>query len=165
METLIYFCFLLLTIVPAIGILFARQIVNALLLLLLSMAGVAGLFVFMHAEFVGISQILVYAGGVAVLVLFGIMLSNKSGFNFQKISYFQIWSGTGLAFGFALLLFYTLQTQKKFPLSVKNTNTVKQVGIELLTDFALAFEITGILLLGVFTGVAVLVGQQNQKND
>jgi NADH:ubiquinone oxidoreductase subunit 6 (subunit J) len=165
METLIYFCFILLTIVPAIAILFTRQVVNALLLLLLSMVGVAGLFVFMHAEFVGVSQLLIYAGGVTVLVLFGIMLSNKSGFNWQKISYFQIWSGTGLALGFALLLFYTMHTQKKFPLAIKNSNNVKQVGTELLTDFALAFEVTGILLLGVFTGVAVLVGQQNQKHD
>ncbi|MFN7490723.1 MAG: NADH-quinone oxidoreductase subunit J, partial [Chryseotalea sp.] len=66
MIQFVFYFFIFLTLASAFALLFVRQILYAVLLLLVVMLCVAGLFILMQAEFIGVSQILIYAGGVAV---------------------------------------------------------------------------------------------------
>ena len=65
----------LLTVIPAILVVLTVDIVRAACWLLLSLAGAAGLFFFLGADFVGATQLLIYVGGTLVLVIFGVMLT------------------------------------------------------------------------------------------
>jgi NADH-quinone oxidoreductase subunit J len=72
-----FFAFIALTMGGAITVLLTRNVLYAAYSLLLALLGVAGLFVFAGADFLAVSQIVIYVGGVLVLVLFGVMLTNK----------------------------------------------------------------------------------------
>ena len=165
MIQFVFYFFIFLTLASAFALLFVRQILYAVLLLLVVMLCVAGLFILMQAEFIGVSQILIYAGGVAVLFIFGIMLSDKKGFSFTKVAYTQIFSGMGIALVLGSLLLYATQAVKKLPNEVKVKNDVQQLSFELLSDFALPFEVTGILLLSIFIGMAYIAGKTNHTQS
>ena len=76
--TFIIFCFFLLSAFSgAIAILFSKNVFKAALWLLVCLLSVAALFVLSFAEFVAIAQVLIYAGGVLIVILFGIMFTTK----------------------------------------------------------------------------------------
>lgn len=62
---------------PGLGILFARNIIHAAFFLLASLIGFAGLYIVIGADFLAFTQLLVYVGGILVLILFGVMLTQK----------------------------------------------------------------------------------------
>ena len=91
----------LLTVVPAIMVVLTQNIVRAATWLLFSLAGAAGIFFFLGADFVGAVQLLIYVGGTLVLVIFGVMLTATGPFvNLQGRS--GDWA-VSLLVGFALL--------------------------------------------------------------
>jgi len=79
MPELIFLLFTLLTLGSAVAILLTRNVMYAAFFLLLTLLGVAGLFVLAGADFLAVAQIMIYVGGVLVLIMFGVMLTqNKS---------------------------------------------------------------------------------------
>ncbi|QDU60739.1 NADH:ubiquinone oxidoreductase subunit J [Planctomycetes bacterium Pan216] len=74
-SNVLFTCLVLLTAVPAVMVVITQHIVRAACWLLLSLAGAAGLFFFLGADFVGATQLLIYVGGTLVLVIFGVMLT------------------------------------------------------------------------------------------
>ena len=65
------------TVVPALGVVLIRDIFRAALLLVVVFLAVAGLFVMMNAEFLAVVQVLIYAGAIAILIIFAIMLTRE----------------------------------------------------------------------------------------
>lgn len=150
----------------AIALLFVKNIFHAALALLNCLLGVAALFILCMAEFSAVAQILLYAGGVVVLLIFGIMLTNKSGTQPIPIGNTGLFGGVfaGGSLFFLLIYFvnksvFILRSQKSM-----ETDTIKTIGVELLTDYVLPFEITGILLLAVLAGAATIAGFKPTKN-
>lgn len=74
-DNLFFTVLVLLTVVPAFLVVLTLNIVRAACWLLLSLSGVAGLFFYLGADFVGATQLLIYVGGTLVLVIFGVMLT------------------------------------------------------------------------------------------
>src|SRR5687767_11767046 len=72
-----WYTFAALAVVPSIMIVLARDVVRAAFLLLGSLAGVAGLYGMLGADFVCFTQVVVYIGGILILLLFGVMLTNR----------------------------------------------------------------------------------------
>lgn len=126
----------------------------ALLSCLISLAGIYGL---LSAEFLAITQLLIYAGGVLVLMIFGIMLTNKiSGKVLESKSHNWV-SGILLTGSFFAVLITTFKNSI-IPLQPRDLNTVnpvKQIGIELMSTYAAPFEVSGILLLVCLIGAAI----------
>lgn len=151
----------------ALSILYVKNIFHAALALLVCLLSLAALFILLQAEFLAISQILLYAGGVVILIIFGIMLTNKAGG--QPIPIKNSGLLRGLFVGgstFFMLIF--LVRKSLFVLSQTtsvptNKNNIQQVGVELLTDYVLPFEIAGVLLLAVLIGAATLAGFKQVK--
>ena len=77
MDALIFYAFALITVVSAGVVVFSKNLVRAVFSLLFTFFGVAGLYVFLHADFVAAVQVLVYIGGTLVLLLFGVMLTQR----------------------------------------------------------------------------------------
>ena len=146
-----------LTIMSAAFVVLNNQLIYSAVALLFTLFGVAGLYIFLWADFIAGIQILVYVGGILVLVIFGIMLTNK--IRSVRISHKSIQQGVGgvVTFWFFIFLFIALS---KAPWAVSSavepSGTVREIGILLLTDFLLPFEIISVLLLGALIGAAVL---------
>ena len=78
MIQLAFYAFAVLSIFGAFAVLFTKSVLHAAFFLLLTLLGVAGLFVLASADFLAIAQIMIYVGGVLVLVIFGVMLTHKA---------------------------------------------------------------------------------------
>ena len=134
-----------------------NQLIYSAVALLFTLFGVAGLYVFLWADFIAGIQILVYVGGILVLVIFGIMLTNK--IRSVRISHKSMQQGVGgvvTLWLFIFLVFAMAKAPWALSDSVEPNGTVREIGILLLTDFLLPFEIISLLLLGALIGAAVL---------
>ena len=156
-----FYLFAFLTVAAAAGVVVNRNAVNAALCLLLSFMGMAALFVLLEAYFLAVLQILVYAGAVAVLFLFVIMLFDVKGGDPRK-PYKKIAAGSGLV-ALALLTTGLLSLAKHGQLVSADPATVpavgaslKTFGYQLFTTYLLPVEVTGFLLLIAMLGVVVI---------
>ena len=77
MSELVFLFISALTLISAVFVVINNQLIYSAIALLFTLFGVAGLYVFLWADFIAGIQILVYVGGILVLVVFGIMLTNK----------------------------------------------------------------------------------------
>src|SRR3954463_14221362 len=101
-AVVLFYVFALLSAGSAVGLVISRNIVRTAVCLLFTLVGVAGLYFLLNAEFLAAVQLVVYAGGTLILIVFGVMLTNKSPF-----SHFEAKLGeviTALSLG-AILLF------------------------------------------------------------
>lgn len=143
----------------AIGILFIRNVFYGALLLIVCLISIAGLYVFALAEFVAVTQILVYAGGILVVVIFGIMLTSKIGGRSLVVKNSKWFAGLLVGISFFFLFTYLIVNEtylRKDSSGFNPQEIVQQTGISLMTDFILPFEIAGLLLLVALVGAAVI---------
>ena len=159
-EILFYF-FIALAAGSALAILFSRNVFKSALSLLVTLLSVAGLYVLAYAEFVAVTQILVYAGGVLVVILFGIMLTSKLSGQALVVEHKHIFSGTVAAVGFFALLAGNIVT----PPNANNLipENIRDIGVAIFSEYTLPFEIAGILLLASLVGAAVVSSQLKSK--
>ncbi len=144
---------------------FNRNIVYSALGLLASLLGAGSLYVMLSADFVAIAQLLVYVGGVMVLVLFAVMLTSKiTEVNVSNTS-FGLFGGALLFVAMAPVLaavaIYTpWRTRVPGPLAP----TTAQLGDALLTRWLLPFEVASLVLLATLIG-AVVIARKELKAD
>ncbi len=178
MVQLAFYGFSALTLVGAIAVLLTRNVLYAAFFLLLTLLGVAALFVLASADFLAIAQIMIYVGGVLVLVIFGVMLTHKTEpiatVNSQTENRIPSLNrvGAGLAgLAVAACLFvalYTLLARASFPLlnePVGWQSTISTIGRQLMTEYVVPFEIAGILLLAALVGATYLAARGQAANQ
>ena len=157
MAEFVFWFIAALTIMSAAFVVINNQLIYSAVALLFTLFGVAGLYVFLWADFIAGIQILVYVGGILVLVIFGIMLTNK--IRSVRISHKSMQQGVGAVVTLWLFIFLVFAMAKApwaLSAAVEPIGTVRGIGILLLTDFLLPFEIISLLLLGALIGAAVL---------
>jgi NADH-quinone oxidoreductase subunit J len=148
-------------------ILFTKNVLHAVLSLLAVFVGVAAMFIFAGADFLAITQLVVYVGGVLVLMLFGVMLTNRETgavYPVSKNKYFFL-GILSAASVLGMMVFLILKNDKNFistakPFSGQAPSTVKTIGINLMSEYLLAFEVAGILLLLALIGAAFIAGRK-----
>lgn len=166
--TILFYFFSLLSLLSAAGLLFIRNVFRAAILLLVCLLSLAGIFVLTFAEFVAVVQILIYAGGVLVLIIFGIMLTSKISGKPLMVAHAKWFEGllTGCGILFILVYFFS----DEFPGQTSGQSILEQhepisaIGINLMTDYLLPFELSGILLLIALTGAAILASSGTKEN-
>jgi len=153
--------------VGALGVILARNPVHSALMLVMTLFGIAVLFVALEAHFLAAVQVIVYAGAIMVLFLFVIMLLNL-GHEYQqdlKISVFSVaWIATVSAG--AGLAGWGLRGEAGFPATPTGAQEIEAALMQygavgaiarpLYTTYVVPFEITGILLLVAIVGALVL---------
>jgi len=165
-----------LTLGGAFAVVYSKNLMHACVYLLASLFGVAGLYVCVGADFLAATQLVVYAGGVVILMLFAIMLtggtSNKiNRYGLEKIPAMGN-KKTFFIAGFAAVvtalilakITYNAVAIKTLPLTA-NEPTVERLGTLLATDHILAFEISSVLLLGALVGAAVISRPRKEIHD
>ena len=77
MGDLVFISIAVLVIVSALGVVVSPNLVYSALSLLFALFGIAGLYIFLYADFLAATQVIIYVGGILVLIIFGVMLTNK----------------------------------------------------------------------------------------
>jgi NADH-quinone oxidoreductase subunit J len=163
MEALISYTFSGIALLSAVGLLVnVRNTVNAALSLVVCMLSLAVLFIVLHAEFIGVLQVMVYAGAIVVLFLFVVMLLNLRGGRMGAESH-PVLKVLGGAIAVAATV--KLATLLDQPLRAwadvdREFGTVEQVGRVFYTDYMLAFQAAGILLLSGIVGAVMLAKRE-----
>jgi NAD(P)H-quinone oxidoreductase subunit 6 len=144
----------------ALGVVLFANIVYSAFLLGLVFLTISGLYILLNADFVAAAQILIYVGAVNVLILFGIMLVNKTP-NYTKVP--RRWirkTATALVcIGlFALLGTMVLVTPWAFSTTSPAVidNTIVEIGKHFFSDYLLPFELASVLLLMAMVGAIIL---------
>lgn len=137
-----------------------RKIFRAAIWLLFSLIGIAGLYFWLQVEFIAAVQIVVYVGGIVVLIIFSIFLTQQSGKEMAKAPLRRtIAAAFAVVFGFALT--YMLIYEYGFTAGSRPfDNEVARIGAQMLSTekggFALPFEVVSILLLAAMIGCIVI---------
>lgn len=161
MQLLLFWIFSVLMLGFGAAVVVLRNPVSSAMSLVMSFISLAALFVTLNAYFIGVIQILVYAGAVMVLFLFIIMLLDLKSEKTRRLN-LAAWTGGGLVLGgFVALLAKVIASQPAFrqampPLEQPAPNDVAAVGWTLFQGFNLPFQIIGVLLLVATVGVVLL---------
>ncbi len=162
--TIVFYFFAALTLATAGIVVFSRNIVHAAFALLFTFSGVAGLYVLLMADFIAITQMLIYVGGILVLILFGVMLTNRQISVDIKTGTIQTLPGVLLASALAGTLvgmFWTTDWKTGAEFTDKS-GTAAELGTMLLTTYVLPFEIASVILLVALIGAAMIA--RREKN-
>jgi len=154
-----------LTLAGAAGVALSRNILYSSLGLLMALLGAGSLYVFLSADFVAVTQLLIYIGGVLVLILFAVMLTNRitevkvSNTSFGKV-------GGGLLFIAVapVLLAVVVLTPWPIAASTALAPTTEAIGNGFLTRWLLPFEVASLVLLATLVG-AVVIARKEIKAD
>jgi NADH-quinone oxidoreductase subunit J len=153
-----------LTVASAAAVAFVRNLIHAVIFLVISFMGVAGLYITLSADFVAVTQILIYAGAISILMLFAIVLTprseRKNSEGFLRIPALLL--GTLLA---ATLIFVALDTGWNISDRDGFDETASIIGDALLDKYVLPFEIASVLLLVAMLGAIVLVRPEGAKEE
>ena len=150
---IVFWTFAALTVGGACIVAFSGRITHAAFALMFALFGVAGLYVFLGADFLAGVQVMVYVGGILVLLLFGILMTQTvATVNIRRGGRNVILGGlVALALGLVTVVI-TLQTRWPAQTPGDPSSTVEQIGNLLMTDFVLPFEVASILLLAAMIG-------------
>lgn len=155
-----------LTIGGALAVLLTRNVLYSAFFLLLTLLGVAALFVLAGADFLAVAQIMIYVGGVLVLIVFGVMLTHntdQTNRDSQRsnavMTNHRSWVWPLIVAGGTFAVLYQVLLRGDFVLLNRPATyqtTVDTIGRQLMTEYLIPFEIAGILLLVALVGAAYL---------
>ena len=175
-STTIFYLLAAFTLVNALMAVTTRQIFRAAIFLLFTLIGIAGLYFWMQYEFIAAVQIVVYVGGITVLIIFSIFLTQQAGdlLPKQKMSR-QLFSALAAFCGFALTMVQVFQHSFTEAMAQPIDPTVVNIGNQMLGvnvgGYSLPFEVISILLLAALIGCIVIALRANTnqtitiKND
>lgn len=155
------------TVAGALGVVLTRNIVRTAVCLLVALLGVGGLYMSLHAEFLAAVQLVVYAGGILVVIVFAVMLTNNSTFQLYRLRKTEVFVAAGLvALLFAGLSAAILHSGLGSGVeSHADSYPIKPLGEALLGDYLVPFELISVLLLAVMIGAAYLAKARKRDQE
>ncbi len=155
--TIIFYLIAAITVVSAAVVVFSSNIVYSAFSLVGTFGGVAGIYVLLGADFVAAVQILIYVGGIVVIILFAIMLTHRIAdvqVTNRSVGKIPALIVTGLVI--TLLVSTILESSWTKADQVAHDPTTAQIGELFLTDYLLPFELASIVLLVALIGAVTL---------
>ena len=143
------------TLVSALMVGLVRDLIHAVLFLILSFIGIAGLYVTLSADFVAVVQVLIYAGAISVLMLFSILLTPRSARDNAAVSY--VAPVASVAILVAVIIIYAGLETDWVKASNDFSSTAREIGNALLKPYVLPFEVASVLLVVAMVGAIILV--------
>jgi NADH-quinone oxidoreductase subunit J len=162
----IFYAFAIVTVVSAFLVVFSRNIVHAAFSLLFTLFGVAGLYAMLAADFLAVTQVVVYIGGVLVLVLFTVMMTRIPKGEVRRRG-LDRYVPAGI-FTFALFaLLYKVITGTEWPIRAPGAAeaTTAEIGTNFMTSYIFPFEYVSLLLLVAMIGAAILIRESKQRPE
>ncbi len=169
-EAIIFYALAAITLISAICVVSLSRPIYNVLFMILTMIGLAGLYLALHAEFIAMVQLIVYAGAVMVLFLFVIMLLDldRAGLSDELIANRHLLGAAG-ALMLAVILFplfraYTIPDSATLSETAKGAmDNTAALASELFTTYLIPFEVASILLLAAIIGAVILVRRPANK--
>ena len=155
-----FFLFAALTVGSALFAATAKRIVHAAFALMATFFGVAGIYALLGSDFLAVTQVIVYVGGILILIVFGVLLTDRVPDEYKAVKP-RNWLPAVVAAGLVFMALAAAATSAKWPHLAKGelpapTTTVEAIGRSLLTDYLIPFEFSSVLLLVVLVGAARL---------
>ena len=152
------------TLFGAIAVVTTRNVVHAALYLLASLAGVAGAFVLLYAEFLALVQVLIYGGAITIVILFALMLTRTG--DYEVSGEHRRWPfAAAVSLGlFALLAYTFVRDSSLYSSDTRVAIDVEELGTALFEQWAVPFEIASIVLIVALIG-AVVIGRAGPEED
>lgn len=159
----VFYFFAAITLGSAAIVVFARNLVRSAFALLFTFGGVAALYVFLGADFLAATQMVIYVGGILVLLLFGVMLTHKLyDLNLRSETY-QFFPGLLAALAlFAILAGFMLTARWHESPTAADRATTAAIGELFMNDYILPFEAASVLLLLALIGAAMIVRRKSE---
>ncbi len=158
LEAVIFYSFAAVALISAVGVVVSTNIVRTAICLLFTLGAMAGFYFLLAANFVGAVQLIVYAGGTLVLIIFGVMLTGRSLSHMFRAKAIEVVAAglvcAVLAFSLVVVLTHVPWGQTAQPMT--EGPTIDQVGRVLLTSYLVPFEVVSVLLLAAMIGAAYL---------
>ncbi len=138
-----------------------RHIFRAAIFLLFSLIGVAGMYFWLQYEFIAAVQIIVYVGGITVLIIFSIFLTQQTGEKLpEQTMGRQVFAALAAFCGFALIMLQIAKHHFVGTLNESTTPSIENIGNQMLGvqkgGYALPFEVVSLLLLAALIGCIVI---------
>jgi NADH:ubiquinone oxidoreductase subunit 6 (subunit J) len=155
-EEVIFYFVAAFTVIGALGVVAARNVVHSALFLIISLISVAGVFILLASEFLAVVQILVYGGAVTILILFAMMLTRVRDLPAQMTG--KQAPVAALAAGAFMVMSIIAITTTEFPGESEDINVidVNTIGDRLFTTYAAPFEIASLVLIVALVGAIIL---------
>lgn len=167
-EAVIFYVLALIAVAFGAMTVFTRMIFRSAVYLLFTMVSIAGIYFLMEMEFIAGLQILIYVGGIVVLIIFSIFLTHQSGKKLPAAKRKNLLVGgvlslVGLAFTTWVVLQHTFIPTTEAPID----GSVKNIGIQMLDyqnhGYALPFEVISFLLLAALVGSIAIAMKDNKQ--
>ncbi len=166
-TSILFYLFALVIIGSAGVMVFSKNIVHSAYALMFTLMGVAALYVLLYADFVAATQLLVYVGGILILILFGVMLTsrNETVLNFRT-TMVNIIPASVLSVAVTVVLIIAFFSTR-WPVTAQDSpdETVSELGMLLMTDYVLPFIIAGVLLLIAIIGAILMATRVNPNTS
>lgn len=147
----------------AVFFLNASRVMHMAISLAFTFFSLAGIYLLLQAEFLAVVQVLVYAGGISILMIFGIMLTKpEEGSPSRSFQYHQLLSlGTVTTF-FIIIMIIIYKSPIFTPVEKAASPSVQKIGSILFKQYAIPFELASILLLVALIGAIVLARKEQE---
>jgi NADH-quinone oxidoreductase subunit J len=153
-----------LTLVGACAAMMMRSLVHCALALAVAFAGIGTLYLYLGAQFLGLAQLLVYVGAIAVLIVFVVLLTRGNDPDSAEPAR-TVFTGivvAGAVFGvFAWAVLHSFAQRPA--LQVTAPVTVRELGTELMSGYVLPLEIIGLMLTAALIGAAIVAMKGNAR--
>ncbi|RJP79283.1 MAG: NADH-quinone oxidoreductase subunit J [Candidatus Zixiibacteriota bacterium] len=160
----LFWFFVVMTVVSAIVVVFSQRVIYSAFALLFTFFGVAALYLFLAADFLAASQVLIYVGGILTLIIFGVFLTAKIYTMDIPQQTHQRYLALLPVVAMLGLLTYGLFTADWKTVTPAAEPTTKDLGQLLLTTYLVPFEVASVLLLAALIG-AVRLARPMQEED
>ena len=158
-----FYFFAVMTVGSAVVVVFSKNLIHSAFALLFTFFGVAGLYAFLGADFIAAAQMVIYVGGILVLLIFGVMLTHKLYDMQLKSETYQFWPGLALVtLVFLALVLVMLQTTWHSPAPSQPGPTTAAIGELFMKEYILPFEIASVFLLIALIGAAMIVRRRSE---
>ncbi len=174
-EQIVFYFFAALTLISAFLVVNMQNLVRSIFLFFVTIFSLAAMFVFALADFIAVTQVVIYVGGVLVLMLFAFMLSNKellSGLqNVNRGFKMTHLAGLLICLGLFGLLYSAISSadivnlpwiKESQPIG-QTDNTIHQIGIHTMTRYLLPFEVVSVFLMMALIGAAHLARKEKRS--
>ena len=165
-STVIFYTLGAVIVASALGVALAPNILYSAFALLGTLGGVAGMYLLLGADFVGIAQLLIYVGGILVLILFAVLLTNKIGeVKLSNLSAGVMVAAPAMVALLAILLKTSMET--RWPVlaarDVAVAPTTARLGDAFLKEYLLPFELASLILLMALVGAMVIARRASKE--
>ncbi|MGI6370341.1 MAG: NADH-quinone oxidoreductase subunit J [Candidatus Kapaibacterium sp.] len=163
---IIFYALALLIVVSGLVTILANKLMHSAVALLFCFFGVAGIYAMLAADFIAVTQIMVYIGGILTLIIFGVMLTTRMTEANERTAVLDstktaIGALISACSGIGLVLVFLLGDWKQVPLEELPESTLQDIGNLLFTNYIAAFIAAAILLLVAFIEAALIARRKN----